>query len=68
MPSTITITLDAQGNATISELPPGVFCSRFATPPDATDPGRDLGQRRRHLYRFVINAPSVGERLRRRRR
>ncbi|HEX4497989.1 MAG TPA: hypothetical protein VIE43_20100 [Thermoanaerobaculia bacterium] len=35
MPSTITIMLDAQGNATVGPLPPGVFHSIFATPPDA---------------------------------
>jgi len=35
MPTTITITLDEKGNAKISDLPQGVFCSRFAAPPDA---------------------------------
>lgn len=35
MSSVITITVDEKGNSTIGELPPGVFCSRFAAPPDA---------------------------------
>jgi hypothetical protein len=35
MSSQITITLDEKGTATVSELPPGVFYSRFAAPPKA---------------------------------
>jgi hypothetical protein len=35
MPPTITITLDEKGNAKVSDLPQGVFYSRFAAPPDA---------------------------------
>jgi hypothetical protein len=58
MPSTITITLDAQGNATLSELPDGVFASRFATPPDAQI--RDvISINAADVYTIVINAPTV---------
>ena len=58
MPSTITVTLDEQGNVTIGDLPPGVFHSRFATPPDAQV--RDvISINAADLYTVVINAPSV---------
>jgi len=35
MPTIITITVDEKGEPIIDELPTGVFCSRFAAPPDA---------------------------------
>jgi hypothetical protein len=58
MPSTITITLDAQGNATIGQLPPGVFHSIFATPPDAQI--RDvLSINAGDSYSIVIVAPAL---------
>ena len=58
MASTITITLDAQGNAKIGDLPPGVFYSRFATPPDATI--RDvISINAADTYTIVVNAPTI---------
>jgi len=35
MPTIITVAVDEKGNSTVSKLPTGVFCSRFAAPPDA---------------------------------
>jgi hypothetical protein len=56
--STITITLDAQGQATIGKLPPGVFYSRFATPPDATI--RDvISINAANSYTVVVDGPGL---------
>ena len=58
MPPTITVTLDEKGNAKISDLPQGVFYSRFAAPPDAQI--RDvISINAAGLYTLQINAPSV---------
>jgi hypothetical protein len=58
MSSTITITVDEKGNSIVGELPPGVFYSRFAAPPDAQI--RDvISINATGLYTLQINAPSV---------
>jgi hypothetical protein len=58
MPPTITITLDEKGNAKISDLPQGVFYSRFAAPPDAQI--KDvISINAAGLYTLQIKAPSV---------
>jgi hypothetical protein len=58
MASTITIDLDALGNATIGQLPPGVFYSRFATPPDAQI--RDvISINAADSYTVVIDGPDL---------
>lgn len=60
MPSTITITLDEKGNAKISELPQGVFCSRFAAPPDAQI--KDvISVNAAGSYLIQIQGPGVGD-------